>query len=261
MKKEKGSLTVEACLSLTIFLMVFLTILFLMRIVFAYGIVQHALNQTAKEFSTYTYYYAISGLADVDGAIKSSTAAGNAKFDESVSNVVSVYDSIGKLGGAVGDTVHGAQTGDINAVISGVESVGTNYGELKENVGNTVDTIQWIADNPMDAIKSVGGVLLHGGSQATKDFICGEISRALMAKYIDSGYDAANKRLKNLRVVDGLSGLNFSASQFWADGSDNEIELVACYTIKPVFPIKIMDDIHLMNKVRVRGWGGKSIWG
>ena len=84
LKSTKGALTVEACISLTMFLMVFVTILYIMRLVFAYGIIQHALNQTAKEFSTYSYYYAVSGMADINGQINSSTASGVANFNENV---------------------------------------------------------------------------------------------------------------------------------------------------------------------------------
>jgi hypothetical protein len=66
--------------------------------------------------------------------------------------------------------------------------------------------------------------------------------------------------LSNLRIKDGLEGLDFSSSVFWASGGENDIELVVCYTIDPVFPFKIIDELNLVNKVKVRGWSGKSIF-
>ncbi len=261
MKKEKGSLTVEACISLTMFLMVFVTILYIMRIVFAYGIMQHALNQTAKEFSTYSYYYAVSGLADVNGQIQSSTAGGVSSFNENVTNIVNVYDSFNTLGGSVKEATSSASSGDLSGTISSLQSVSGDYSNFTNSLGPATDTIKSIADDPVAAIKSVGSVFLSGGNESAKTFLCGELSRSLMSKYIsEGGYEAANTRLKNLRISGGLDGVDFSASEFWSSDAPNEIELVVCYTIEPVFPFKIVDELHFMNKVRVRGWSGKSIF-
>lgn len=69
-KNNKGVLTVEATISYTIFMMVILTILFLMRIVYAYGLMQHADQSTAKELSTYTYLYQVSGAKDKVGQFR-----------------------------------------------------------------------------------------------------------------------------------------------------------------------------------------------
>lgn len=260
-KREKGALTVEACIALTIFLMVFVTILYIMRIVFAYGIMQHALNQTAKEFSTYSYYYAASGLADINGQIQSSTAAGVESFDENVSNIVNVYDSFNTLNGSVKETGSNISAGNLSGTLSSLQGVSGNYDNFKNAVGSAGDTLKSIADDPVAAIKSVGSVFLNGGNESAKTFLCGEIARSLMSKYIaNGGYDEANTRLKNLRIVNGLDGVDFSASQFWSPGADNEIKLVVCYTIDPVFPFKIVDELNFVNTVTVRGWSGKSIF-
>lgn len=260
-KREKGALTVEACIALTIFLMVFVTILYIMRIVFAYGIMQHALNQTAKEFSTYSYYYAVSGMADINGQIHSSTAAGVASFDENVSNIVNVYDSFNTLGGSVKEAGENASNGDLSGTLASLQSVSGNYEDFKESAGAAGNTIKSIVNDPVAAIKSVGSVFLSGGNESAKTFLCGEISRSLMSKYISgNGYDAANTRLKNLRIAGGLDDVDFSASEFWSSGAPNEIKLVVCYTIEPIFPFKIVDKLNFVNTVTVRGWSGKSIF-
>lgn len=261
LKSSKGALTVEACISLTMFLMVFVTILYIMRLVFAYGIMQHALNQTAKEFSTYSYYYAVSGMADINGQINSSTASGIANFNENVTNIVNVYDSFNTLGGSAKEAGKNASNGDLSGTLSSLQNVSGDYAKFKESAGAATNTIKKIADDPVAAIKSVGSVLLSGGNESAKTYVGGELARSLMSKYIaEGGYDAANTRLKNLRIVGGLDGIDFSASKFWSPGSENEIELVVCYTIEPVFPFKIVDELNFVNKIRVRGWSGKSIF-
>lgn len=261
LKENKGAVTVEACISLTIFLMIFVTILYIIRIVFAYGIVQHALNQTAKEFSTYTYYYAVSGLGDINGTIQSSTKDGIDSFNKNVTNIVNVYDSFNTLRGSVKEAKNSDSSGGISGAIDSVKNTSGAYEDFIKSLGSAAETIASIVEDPVGAIKSVGSVILNGTNESAKTFICGEISRGLMAKYISGGgYSAADTRLENLRIVGGLSGLDFSASEFWTADSQNEIVLVACYTIDPVFPFKVVDEVNLVNKVRVRGWSGKSIF-
>ena len=55
LKENKGSLTVEASLSLIIFIFAFLSILYLCKFARAQIVLQHAVNQTAKEISQYSY--------------------------------------------------------------------------------------------------------------------------------------------------------------------------------------------------------------
>jgi len=260
MKKNKGSLTVEACLSLTVFLMVFMTILYVLRIVFAYEIVQHSLNQAAKEFSTYSYYYAVSGLGDVNGQIISSTSGGRDSFNENVGNIVSVYNEFNDMGDAARETYDLTKNADISGAMDSLPNIKTEYSEFQDSLGPATDTIKSVASDPVAALKSVGSVMLSGGNEIAKTFVCGEIARALMTKYIADGYDAADKRLKELRIVGGLKGLNFGMSEFWSPGGQNDIVLTVCYTIDPVFPIKVIKDLNVVNTVRVRGWSAESIF-
>ena len=48
-RKQRGALTIEASISYSIFMMIVVTFLYIMRIVYAYGLIQHAVAQTAKE--------------------------------------------------------------------------------------------------------------------------------------------------------------------------------------------------------------------
>ena len=54
-RKQRGALTIEASISYSIFMMIVVTFLYIMRIVYAYGLIQHAVAQTAKELSMYSY--------------------------------------------------------------------------------------------------------------------------------------------------------------------------------------------------------------
>lgn len=63
-KSETGSFTVEATLTLTLFMFAFLAIMSLSTIARIEGITQYAINQTAKEISQYYYIADKAGLVD-----------------------------------------------------------------------------------------------------------------------------------------------------------------------------------------------------
>ena len=87
-------LTVEATISYTIFMMVVLTLLYIMRIVYAYALVQHAVSQTAKELSMYTYLYQVSGANSLVGQLQSGVQAGEAQFNADAQSVVNIYNTL-----------------------------------------------------------------------------------------------------------------------------------------------------------------------
>jgi len=68
LKKKDGSLTVEAAISLPLFMCVFLSIAFFMKVVYIHNNVQYAINGAANEVATYSYLYSISGLQKVKGS-------------------------------------------------------------------------------------------------------------------------------------------------------------------------------------------------
>lgn len=221
-EKNRGVLTIEATISYSIFLMVIVTMLYIMRIVYAYGLIQHATCQTAKELSMYTYVYQVAGINDLRGQIAGGTSDRTEQFNADAGEVVKFYEAV--------------CGGDFSASYDG-----------------TTD--------PREILKNVGGALLgEAGKEANKQLF-EAVVRPLMGGYIgaDSKGNSADERLKALRVVGGLSGLNLDSSSFFEDGTT--IDLVVCYTIDPLFPIDIMPELNLSNRAYVRGMSGENIFG
>lgn len=222
-KKQKGSLTVEASISYSVFLMVIVTVLYLMRIVYAYGLMQHAVSQTAKELSMYTYLYQVSGLNEVNQGIAGATSDRREQFNTDAEEIVQFYETF--------------SSGDLTASYNGT----TNPKELFKNIAGAL-------------LNKVGGELNHQLFELAV--------RPLLASYI--GADAsgqsntADARLKALRVVNGMSGLNLDSSHFFEDGAT--IDLIVCYTIDPVMPIDILPELHLMNRAYIRGMNGTTVF-
>ncbi len=217
----RGALTIEASIAYSIFLMVIVTVLYLMRIVYAYGLMQHAVSQTAKELSMYTYLYQAAGLNEINQEIQSSTADRKEQFNSDVENIVSLYEAFG--------------SGDFSGSYEG-----------------TV--------NPADIMKNIGSALLSEGGKELNHQLFQAVVKPLMEGYIgsDSQGGGADERLLSLRVVGGMDGLDFSGSRFFEDGAT--IDLVVFYTIDPLFPIDVMPELHLANRAWVRGVSGTSVF-
>lgn len=218
---KRGSLTIEASISYPIFLMVIVTMLYIMRIVYVHGLVQHAVSQTAKELSMYTYIYQVTGLNEAYGDLQDSVSGRTDQFNQDVGNVVSLYESFG--------------SGDFGGSYEGTT-------------------------NPMDILKNIGSVMVGEWSADLNNQFFDAVVRPMMAGYIgaDSKGNSADSRLKALRVIGGLKGLDLSSSSFFEDGKT--VDIVVCYTIDPLFPIDIMPEMNLANRATVRGMSGKSVF-
>lgn len=219
--KRKGSLTIEACISYSIFIMVIMTMLYIMRIVYAYNLIQHAVTQTAKELSAYTYLYQVSGLNDINTGIQDATSVRSEQFEKDVDSLVKLYEAL-----SGGDYDQGSYSG---------------------------------TTNPVDVLKNMGAALVSQAGSEANNLAFETIARPMIEGYIgvDSRGNSANARLEALGI-DGINSLDLSGSHFFEDGQT--IDLVVCYTMDPIFPIDVMPDMNLVNRAYVRGITGKSVF-
>lgn len=228
-ERNRGMLTVEATISYTIFMMVVLTLLYIMRIVYAYALVQHAVSQTAKELSMYTYLYQVSGANSLVGQLQSGVQAGEAQFNADAQSVVNIYNTL----------TDGWDDGDIDTI----------EGEWDN-----------ITKDPKQILKNVGSAIVGNASRDVVNASFSKIARGMMAGYIaaDSDGAGADQKLTDLQVIGGLNGLDFSSSSFFEDGKT--IDIVVCYTLDPILPIDLMPEMHLMNRATIQGMSGSSIF-
>lgn len=218
---QKGVLTVEASISYSIFLMIVVTVLYLMRIVYVYGLVQHAAGQTAKELSMYSYLYQVAGINDLNQQITGATGSRTEQFNQDMDDVVQFYEEF--------------SSGNLNASYNG-----------------TTD--------PEELLKNIGAAMLGEAKREANQQLFEAAARPLLESYIgaDANGNGADHRLKALRVIGGISGLNLSSSSFFEDGAT--IDLIVCYTIDPIMPIDILPELNLANRACVRGMAGSSVF-
>ena len=218
---QKGALTIEASISYSIFLMIIVTILYIMRIVYAYGLMQHAVSQTAKELSMYAYLYQVAGINDLNQQIAGATGERTGKLNEDMGEVVQFYEDF--------------SSGDLNASYDG-----------------TTD--------PKEILKNIGAAILGEAGREVNHQLFEAVARPMIEGYIgaDSKGNSADARLKALRVVGGIDGLDLNSSSFYEDGAT--IDLVVCYSIDPIMPVDIMPELNLVNRAYIRGMSGTSVF-
>lgn len=262
--RQGASVTVEACIAFTTFAVIMLTILFLIRIVFVYELVQHQINMAAKELASYSYIYDAVGAMDIDDTIQSNASAAGGYFNEHVGNIVDGVDSIISLGETAYDTGSSAADMDIDGIISGAEQTGERYADLKEKYPDSLNSFKTLISNPKKLLKTVGSIFLGGAAHDVKAYLGGEVVRAMMSSYLEdmnrsggTSY-APQDRMEKLGVVGGLSGIDFSQSSFneTVNGQEHCIDIIACYKVKPVSPISIYKELGFMNRVTVKMWVG-----
>ena len=221
-RNEDGILTVEACIAFTIFMIVILTILFIMRIVYVQALMQHAAMQTAKELSGYTYIYQVSGLNELQSDIKKAQQSGVDAFNEDVGNFVKLY----------------------KAMESG------RYEEIDINSLNL---------DPVDVVENMVAVAISEGTEDVNNLMFENISKAMMVGYIspDNRGDA-DKKLRQLGVVGGLSGVHFDKSSFFVDDKQT-IDIVVYYTVDPLLPVDLLGNLTFTSRATVRAFNGRSV--
>lgn len=227
MKKqnEKGSFTIEAILSLSIFMFAFVAIISLATVAKIESTTQYAIDQTAKEISRYCY------IAD-----RAATAAGlnpnvTPDSNEKIANVDGAIQSVFDFADAFSNTSPGKVTNTNEQLSSMLSNIDANDFESITNAAqNVYSSFGPIMNDPKGAISALVEVVAKkGASILVSRVIAQPMCKTLVPKYITSNGDA-NETLEKMGVVDGLNGLNFSMSSFLMDG--RSINIVVVYQIK-----------------------------
>lgn len=206
-ENNKGSLTVEALLFLIPFIMAFCTIINAARFVQAEVIIHHAITQTAKQISVYSY---VLTKAEITQKMQET----NGKSAEFQSTVDEAMNSIEGLADAVGEP---------SALAEGVFSL------VK-------------SESRKEAMGSIAGALAE---ETIRDSI------TLMS-------DDPDEFLSNLGIEGGLSGLDFSDSEWVSNGSEEKanIKIVVKYSMKNV----LFPDFEFANSYKFCQSASTLIW-
>lgn len=219
-KTKNGSLTVETAVALPAFIFVILGMVFLIRLVFIFGTIQHAINETSNILSNYSYLYAIT-MKDYNDKAENYPEEASGKIKEKLDTIINGYNSFTKI-------------------------LGINSDNKESSIENTANQTR---DNPGDEIKGLISMIASGTFTKLKYKHFESMITLLIENGLKTENASGNKRLKSFNVVGGIKGLDFSESKFLADRKN--IEIVVRYKIKPIF---LFPDIYLIQRSCSRAW-------
>ena len=176
-KGEKGSFTVEAILSLSIFMFAFVTIVSLATIAKIESTTQYAIDQTAKEISKYTY---IASRANLLVHPKDSAEATVDSIDEAVQ---SMYDFSDVLSSSTGGNGVPLNSEGLSDMLSGMS--GDDFKSITASAQNVYNSFAPLMSDPKGAITALAQVVAQkGGSALVSRVIAQPLCKALLPKYI-----------------------------------------------------------------------------
>ena len=206
MKEERGSITLEAAIFLSLFLMGYLAFLSLIQVGRAQMILQYTLNETAKELSQSSYILTKTGI------VGQSIQTGQ-KSREFQGKTQELLDSVMEFGGAVAEGGDEIQTAEV-----------------------AYDTLEDYFSNSDDIIQGVIAVVKNTAGGMAKEWAVSQVCRGSLKKqlrYLTS--QDPDTYLKNLGIQGGVDGITFEGTT-WFDTS-RELDIVMTYRIEYDFGV------------------------
>lgn len=217
--RTKGSVSIEVVLILVPFMLCFMTVLNLARFVEAEVIIHHAITQTAKEISTYSYVMTKTGISE-------KMVETNGKSKKFLTDVDNTVTSLTELGSTIGDL---GNSDDISAQI---DTISKDIGTIKDTASSYLNDPKSIATGIFAAIKSAG-------RQTAMTNIAGQLAKGSIQNVLNLVTDDPDSYLENIGIVGGMDGLDFSKTE-WLSEEEGKggIKVVVIYSMKnTVFPM------------------------
>lgn len=247
---SKGVISVEASISLTIFIFAFLAVTSLTMLVRAESKIQYALNQTAKEFSEYTYIY--SKAKEMAG--KNGGQDETKEVDELVNNLNDFNHMISKAV-TKAPSSHSVSGSDIfNTINEKVNGAYTDAKDIYESGEVLYNQLKSYSDDPSIVLSQIYSVIKNQAVGAVKSQILAPVvAKLLMPKYIAEDAKSANEYLENLGVKGGFNGMNFALSSIMDDGTT--ISFTVVYKINYDIPLIGDYDFSIKQTATCAAWG------
>lgn len=274
-RKGRGSITIEASVSMVIFTFLMVALLLFIKVARIQTIMGTAVQQTAYEMSQYAYFYKLSGLYDFEenmyeAAEKSETEINTAvsNIDEAILGVEEIYSLISNGGKQLAEN---AENGNIEGGISTLQStfagVQNSAGNSKAAIQALNSQIESIIENPQDMLRSFLALLTSAGTDELKSQVAAVMAKQMCLEHLgnsglrtDAGrseqLQAADEYLRSMGVVDGWDGQDFSNSTMFHSNSHSDINIIVTYKIKVITLFNKDYELTFAQSASTRGWIG-----
>lgn len=286
MRKNKGSVTIEAAIALVVMIAAMLTLNIFIKVTLIHGLIQHSLIQTANEMATYDYVLSLLGVTEINNQVENQINTA----EEEINNVTRAMETIQGIFTSEYKESGTDASGEVTVSKEENSQTSLNIGNFDLNFsGDTTinDAENYIKDlvegfkdpntGKLDFKNVITGFLKNilkstagEAGRKLKTYAINAITKAMLSTYINDDNNSQNKKLLDNYVVScskddegklvkddskkGLDALNFSGSRYF-EAPESELMKISCtYYIKVVSPIPIIEYVPMVNNVKVRAW-------
>ena len=227
-EKNRGSLTVETLLFLIPFMLAFCTIINAARFIEAEMIIHHAITQSAKEISAYSYVLTKTKITDRMQKTNKKSKEFQGKVNETVGSVEQFVDSFG--------------SGDASSVRTSGQTAWNN--------------VKTIANDPSSVASGVLSWVKNGVEQKAFTGMAGSLAKGSIQKQLTIMSGDADQYLERLGVVGGMDGLDFSQSKWNSNTSGKgNVDIVVTFTMKnTLFPMFDIGEHEYIMRASTLSW-------
>jgi hypothetical protein len=241
----KGALTVEAALILPLILCAFFSVVFIIKTVCTYELIQHAINETASEIAGSSYIYHLSGIRDLHDTVRDGAGDRSAQVRDQIGSVIEAYDTLSQIGSGVKNSGLEGASEDIKSI----QDAKKYFSEIFEHSED-------IISDPQNELKSIAFYIAAGAFDDIKTQLYIPVAKLYLKKYLVSeDWPDADERLRSLGIVNGFSGLDFSGSSFLSDREEN-IDIVVRYRVRLPLPVQFYNEMEFVQRAKVKAWMG-----
>ena len=200
-KEEKGAITLEASLVLTIFIMGYMCMMSLVQIVRAQTILQYAVDQAALSISRNSYILTKTGIVDeIYGTSEKGTKIEGDTM-QVVSDIKTFFSNLGAL-----------PSSDAKDIIPNAQNVMDDYDTMKGSVEGYSEEYLKSKDEIWDALTT--WATFKAENIVTKAAVEALVKSQVENQLEVMGQTDADTYLKKLGIKNGLNGLEFDGSQW-----------------------------------------------
>lgn len=245
-RRENGGTTIEAAIVLPFFLMLILSMAYIIRIFYAYNTVQNSLAEVGRKIGNMSYFYHMTGLKDFSDRLNDMASEAGNTINEQTNTIVSVFSSFNEA--MTGSPGNQSGIGSIEALIS-------NANDIANGLSDAMDLINSITEDPKAEFRLFMTVFARKlNYEVTNKLVC-LIAKGCLKSELAKRIDGKNgDPALALGIKDGLKGMSFENSSVFGDSES--LEFVVEYRINAPVPFSWIPELKLSNRVRIIAWTG-----
>ena len=242
----RGSTTIEATIVLPFFLIVILSLAYIIRVFFIYNTMQDALSEVGRRYGNMSYFYHVTGLKDYSDAL-------NKAADEAEGTLMSQKDTLVNAFNSFNEIVSGGggQAGSIDRIMTAIDDA-ENLASASSDVS---DLIQNIISDPKAELKLIVTVFARKLNYNATNTLVSLMARGSLGEELAKRVrtDKEDPALA-LGIEGGLKGIDFKHTSVFGDSES--LELVISYSVKAPIAFAFLPEIKLSNRVKIIAWTG-----